>query len=318
LGGSSTYNLSHYCYFHDTGEIADQENGSVITHYGTGVNYNVMQYNNYTRGGHDTGLSTYGPSYNQWKNSLHDGGWGLGWECVMGPGDNYNLFEGNEIKDVATIGHAYKPGIELSTNYNTARRNIVYDGYAVNSNNASGGIELSYSPTSNKVYNNTFVHNGRSGITFYSGSGNTVSNNIFYDNCVGGYTAYGREFLSDSTNPGSMNKNLFSNPASTSVISRNWGSNVTVVYANTNYAEFGGTGNNYDNTQTIDFIDYAGRELHLKSTSQLIGKGVSVTDTTWGTIGETDLGAFKYYAIEGGVPSVPNLTGVTISGGTVK
>ena len=60
-------------------------------------------------------------------------------------------------------------------------------------------------------------------------------------------------------------------------------------------------------TTTPNFIDEGNAEFHLKSTSGLIGQGVSVTDTAWGTIGQTDLGAYKYYPIG---------SMITIGGGT--
>lgn len=307
----SSYNLIHYCYLHDAGVYTDQESGYVVALLFESADRNVVQYSNMRRGGHDTGLTKGGADYNQWKNNLHDGGWGLGLEAVGSPICTYNLFEGSVFKDMAQAGHAYKPGIEASGNYNTVRRNIVYDGY-------TKGLEISdftgaaTGAIGNLVYNNTVVHNGDNGIVNWSAVNNKVKNNIFYDNTA-------PEFLDDAAAKNNVyERNLFSNPSTANIISIDYGSSITLAAAaSSDPSEFI---NNYDSSKTINFLDYANRELHLKSNSQLIDLGVSVTDSTWGTIGYSgsapDLGAFEYFTAgtappDTTAPAAP--TGVTVN-----
>jgi hypothetical protein len=61
----------------------------------------VIWSNHLTRGGHDTSLCTNGCSYNRWLNNVMDGGWGIGFEAIQG--SQFNLVEGNVIKDVGQL-----------------------------------------------------------------------------------------------------------------------------------------------------------------------------------------------------------------------
>jgi hypothetical protein len=315
------YNLIHYCYIHDAGILGVGDPGYSCTQWNTGANYNVVQYTNISRGGHDTGLTLKGASYNQWKNNLHDGGMGLGWEDVDTPVSHHNLQEGSIFKDVrADPGHLSsmaKPGVELSGESTTIRRCLIYDGMAGQAYNNAEGIQIAplagVGGVNNLIYNNTIVHMGGPGITSVLGAnGNIIKNNIIYDDGVGtnyggGATIHLTHIWTD--NSGKSNNNTIDNNIildrtaagadnpGASIISRSDAARVTLAYADANYAEYG---TNYQTSP--DFIDYVGRELHLKSTSALINKGIQVTDTTWGTIGYNgsapDIGAFEYYPLD--------------------
>ena len=62
-----------------------------------------------------------------------------------------------------------KTGYKLQANDSIFRRNIVYDGWAGVTYNASKGIEVSRmhgAGSNNLIYNNTVVNNGGVGIVF--------------------------------------------------------------------------------------------------------------------------------------------------------
>src|SRR6185369_135084 len=96
-----------------------------LTLLGSGAKNNVIWSNHLTRGGHDVSLCKDSCSRNRWLNNIMDGGWGMGWEAV-GNADE-NLFEGNTVAHTGKLVTFYKPGIEVSGNRNTVRRNIIAD-----------------------------------------------------------------------------------------------------------------------------------------------------------------------------------------------
>lgn len=322
MNPSPKYNLIHNCYIHENG--ADQSQGSCVGMLGTSCDNNTVQFSHLSKGAHDQGISKNGVDYSRWLNNLFDGGYGLAWECVSdsGAASTYNLFEGNIIRDTATASgySAYKPGIELSGNYNTVRRNIVYDGKSTGSlGKNSTGIELSnlggFESRNNLVYNNTFAHNGNAGFTLWGATDNVIKNNINYNNGIG-VTESCRDLhiLTDTAagNGNQISKNLILNVTSAGVedpgrmiISRAYGNCVTVSFGNANYTDIRG---NYDN-YSPDFINYSGRDFHLKSTSALIDIGDVVTDPTWGTISYSgnapDIGAFESFLGPDQRPNMP-------------
>ncbi|MEK7472353.1 MAG: fibronectin type III domain-containing protein, partial [Patescibacteria group bacterium] len=100
-----SYNLIHRVYSHDAGSASgDGSDHMAIIFYDTLADRNVIQYSNFRRGEHDTGLFKNGADYNKFLNNLCDGGWGHGFATVSDGGavSSYNLFEGNVVKDVAT------------------------------------------------------------------------------------------------------------------------------------------------------------------------------------------------------------------------
>jgi parallel beta-helix repeat protein len=308
------YNLVHYCYFHDSPK---QDDTYVLVIYNGG--YNVVQYSHGSRGGHDTTLVIGAAKYNQIKNNLYDGGYGMGIEIITTVA-GYNLVEGNVIKNAGkNQTYYFKPGIEISSSYNTVRRNIIQDGGNTSSQSLlAGGIELSQmggyvAASNNLIYNNVIVHNAGYGI-YGSGTAqnNIIANNIFYDN---GDPIIGNGPDQPSADISIM---LYGNYSGTVyknnlILYRNWSTGLedpnhglinkdwestsrTLAYAHTYYSPY--FQNNFGSI-TPDFIDYANRELHLKSTSGLIDAGIPVKDNTWGTIGFSgsapDIGAFEYW-----------------------
>jgi hypothetical protein len=324
---TGTYNLIHNSYLHDCcgNTNQDQQNATILDFEDDNADYNTVQYSRLSAGSHDTCYVR--GDFNRILNNLSDGGLGMGAEFQLSA--NYNLYEGNEVKDVATnfATGVYKPGFEISAANNTARRNVVYDGWSGGTaGNNSRGIEVSYvlaAATNNLIYNNTVVHNGNTGIVFWNGDSNGVDNSIFYDNGIGTYEVCS-EFLEDSASTGNdLQRNLFldvtgggsENPGA-SIISLNYGGCVTIAYADTNYSEFTSNYNDY----SPNFIDYSLRSwnnLHLKSTSEVINLGRAVTDTVWGSITVNDtypeLGAFEWYEVSGGGSQTQGITGVGVT-----
>jgi len=304
------YNLVHYSYVHDAGQWG-LDDGSTIVTIGSSSDRNVIQYSHSQRGGHDTGLTKEGSDYNQWKNNLFDGGMGLGWEATGAPNCQYNLIEGNVFKDVnADPQHSslYKPGIEVSAQRTTVRRNVFYGG-------DDHGIEISGvggDASNNLIYNNVIYNNGGIGITSFTTATNGVyANNIIYANENAGneYSNNRIQSAMVDTYTGSVWRNNLildrylgvEYPNNISCW-RDWGgSGRTTVGANTDWPTF------YQNnvTTTPNVIDLASNEFHLQSTSGLRGIGVAVTDTQWGTTNELDIGAFKWFDPTGAGPSPP-------------
>jgi len=315
----SPYNLVHYCLLQRAG-TASVDDGEPIAMLGTAADHNVLQYSNSQRGGHDTALVQNGSDYNQLKNNLFDGGWGLGWENVSAAGNpscTFNLFEGNVVKDVGQnlIVQAYKPCVEISGQNTTFRRNILYNGRATAAVNAHG-MELSalhaIPATGNLVYNNVFYVNGGMGVTLFGGNegNNTIANNIIYGNKNTG-NDYGdgaplQTALADTFAGTVFNNNLIlATPAGVETpgalsCHRDPAASQTTANANTLYAEW-----NNNVTTTPNMIDPVNAEFHLKSISGLRAVGVSITDAQWGTTSETDLGAFKWFDPTGASPSPP-------------
>ncbi len=312
---SGDYNLIHYCYIHDSG-TSGADDGYACTQ--NAADRNIVQYTNISRGGHDTGLTQNGSDYNKWLNNLHDGGWGLGWECTGSPASQYNLVEGSVIKDVlanyTTSNTSDKPGIELSSNYNTIRRNSIYDGISSSYPNTrySPGVEISQqlgtAASNNLVYNNTIYHNSGPAITMFDSNqrNNTIKNNIIYYNSdpvpSDGDGPLDRTiFLAENYAGTTITNNLilFKNWSTLvedpnhAICVKGWGGTAkSVADADTDWVEFS---SNY--SFTPNFIDEAIREFHLQSTSQAIDAGVQVPDSTWGTLGydglAPDIGAFE-------------------------
>ncbi|MBI5044013.1 MAG: right-handed parallel beta-helix repeat-containing protein [Nitrospirae bacterium] len=322
---AGTYNLVHGVYSHDFGS-ANIDAGSAMQTVGstTGANYNIIQYSLLRRGSHDTALTKNNASYNQWMNNIMDGGWGIGWAVVS---DSYaactnNLFEGNIIRDAAknkTITN-YKPGIQISGDYNTIRRNVIYDGNRAGTNSdPSPGIEISrltgYGAHHNLIYNNAIYHNGGRAIVFMDGASqndNIIANNIMYYNY--GDTTYCPNSLNVHIRGVTTNTVVHHNQ----ILYKDWTTGVEnpnqanmILYSNicmslsTSESTYGATF--YNNvTATPDFVS-EGSDFHLNSNSQLIDAGQVVVDSTWGTLSykgsAPDLGAYEG---EGG-PPVPVL-----------
>lgn len=324
-GRTPTYNLVHYCYCTRAGTNT-VDDGDTIVMLGAGADRNVVQYSNSNRGGHDTGLLQDGADYSQWKNNLFDGGWAMGWECVSNGGAaicTFNLFEGNVVKDVATSypAAAYKPCIEVSGNSNTIRRNIIYNGGVVVATDTHG-MEISafnagQTSNNNLVYNNVCYNNKGHGIVCFDGGGHNVNNNTIRNNILAGNQSLSNDPGTDLQMVYYDSNSLTGNVADYNCLLR---IDAGVEFPNSNscarlavlrttalangWTEYGGpSGHNV--TTSPAMIDVSTGEFHLKSTSGLRGIGLAVTDTTWGTTGETDLGAFKWFDPTSAGPAAP-------------
>jgi len=309
-----SYNFIHNIYIGSWGVSNDgMGNGT----YNISGNYNVQENSHITKIGHDT--SYFGGNYNADLNDLLDGGWGM---CVelQGSNSHHNLVEGCTCKDPAQDPsfiqyHVYKPDIEVSSASNTIRRNIFYNG-------SSHGFEISsLGGTSqyNLVYNNTIYGNFGAGIWYMVESTaeayNYFYNNIVYDN-TGDTTGSGfnspMDVLMRGTYTGSLaQNNLILSASGASALDINIAgvaNNLSVASANNTWA----TNFNGNVTTAPTFINNSPTdtnwEFHLQSTSYGIGGAIAVTDSTWGSVigAGNDLGAFKYYAISGGVTVRPN------------
>ena len=315
------YNLVHNYYVHDTGTNLT-DNGSNMEVYGS-YNYNIIQLGISIRGSHDNMSFINGATYNQLRNSRH-GEWGHGITLVNYPGNTrYNLVEGNTMYGICAnispnwTGINFKNGIQIPSNNNTIRRNVIYGG-ASNTICKGQGIEGDYQNgggSYNLVYNNTVYNNGGLSLVFWAGQNNSiVANNIFYNNgtAMASETflvSLGGTFLWADNNTNIFRYNYIiqnSNPNYASIMPNVWSDGVarTLQNTQTQYSSIF-----YGNVSAIspDFIDITNNDVHLKSTSGAIDIGQQVTDTTWGTIGyrgtAPDLGAYEG---DGG-PPVPVL-----------
>jgi hypothetical protein len=302
---SSTYNLIHNVYFHDV-DIYTTESGSTLGIASTS-HYNTIQFSHFTRGSHDTGVINLGCTYNRWLNNLHDGGWGIGLEDF---GD-YNFVEGSIMKDMSIAygsGGDDNPGIELASTYSTYRRNIVKNGSWLSSSVTPHGFELSragHGVDHCLIYNNVIYHMEGAGVSITSAgplTNNIIRNNIMYN--IGGLDPamlpntivfYGSSDYSGTVV--SYNDILYTSggieyPNQGVILFVPDGSAHSVASANMQHPTY--FSNNI--TVTPDFIDLSSEEFHIKSTSGLIDAGQVVSDSTWGTIGETDIGAFRYFS----------------------
>lgn len=225
---SSSFNWVHHCRFSKYGYYTDDDIGCILdigneesTTDLTG--HNLIEDNIMFHGGHHV-LGVYG-MYNVIRNNyFHNEPWSMGTAAsdrgaimygdrnlsVAGYPDNSgrNLFEGNQISYSSdppdNVGAS---GMALLTAYNIVRFNRFY-------HNDRAGLSLSLTSSYysdivyNKVYNNTFFHNGintedpndhmNSGIGFgiYSGTHiikyNAFKNNLLYRHRV----PYGTYYVS--------------------------------------------------------------------------------------------------------------------------
>ena len=214
IHASSKYNWVHHCRFSDYGAFTNVPLDSDFdiggeTSTSDMTSNNLFENNVLYHGGHH--VMGVGGQYNVIRNNyIHNEAWSLGAanahrgavlygdRCLswMGHIENSgrNLFQGNRV------GYAADPpdtagtsGMSLNTSYNIIRNNYFY-------HNDSYGLSLSLGAAyyqnifHNKIYNNTFFHNGvapdtareNCGLFFaiYGGTQtinyNVVKNNLFY------------------------------------------------------------------------------------------------------------------------------------------
>jgi hypothetical protein len=209
----SSYNWVHHCQFSNYGSISTSASGSVLDigseeSQTDNTSYNLIENNIMFHGGHHL-IGIFG-RYNVIRNNyLHNEAWSNGYGSrivyVNGYAANsgWNMIEGNRI---GYAGPQYRidlnsAGMLLANTHNIVRENAFFY------NNGTGiamTLTASYISdiTYNKIYNNTFLHNGfnanapdatTSAIGFgqYGGTWiikyNMIKNNLYYDN----YQNYG-------------------------------------------------------------------------------------------------------------------------------
>jgi hypothetical protein len=209
----SSYNWIHHSRFSKYGRFTRQDIGSVLDigdeeSKTDMTSHNLIEDSSFFHGGHHV-LGVFG-RYNVIRNNyFHNEPWSNGYGnrnvYLAGYPENsgWNLIEGNRIAYSSIPPDNWgSPGLALSTKNNIIRRNeFLY--------NDQSGIALTLSDgyysdvTFNKIYNNTFLHNGWNmatgrdvrtsavGFSVYSGSHiikhNSLKNNIYYDH----YQTYG-------------------------------------------------------------------------------------------------------------------------------
>ena len=312
------YSLLYGSYLHDSGSPDATQNpsgngGFVLVV--EGASNNVIWSNHLTRGGHDVSLCVRRCIHNRWLNNIMDGGWGMGFEAIQQ--SQYNLVEGSFVKDVGQSVAFYKPSFELSSGFNTLRRNTSVNGksWAVEVSALYGGDTAA----GNLVYNNVFYapggclfqsHNdGGLGVAAYDN--NVWANNICYKFSGGSAT----DIYLGNTKSQFVSNTFLSVGATGPLRDRRvliWSHDtpggfeypVTVAEADLKYSPpFSG---NAALTVAPRFVDEVNSDFHLLPGSPLIGAGTRITDTVWGTaLGTADLGAFGILRVSPVPPGGP-------------
>ncbi|MDD5702480.1 MAG: hypothetical protein PHU23_10585, partial [Dehalococcoidales bacterium] len=221
-----SHNWIHHNTFHNYGAYTNVDEG-VVLELGVGnssaninCNYNTIEDNNMYAGGHHI-LGINASRYNVIRNNyIHNEGWCSSGNCaaVMENGlcgyrvvsatvpsttfGGYSLWEGNRVGHGSAYGGShFAPGAAGSGTTLATPKNIYR--YNDHFNNALYGLRLGASISTagndNRVYNNSFYHNGygadddanaydnlRMGISLYNTScaaisGTVIKNNLFYD-----------------------------------------------------------------------------------------------------------------------------------------
>lgn len=218
-----------------------------------------------------------------YSNSAYDGKYGhrtlntYGSDCTRTPGtcyitETFDLYEGNRLGHAgANAGNDGANNIELTSKKNILRYNAVYNamnnGMLIKSGGDSAG-------NNNRIYNNTFYHNGygysgtapgsgfpsgyesMTGIAIYSTtSDNVIKNNLFYGNATP---------TNGSTYP-DVQRRVGGDPAPYATLTNNW---------------FTTTGNpTFVNTDVTNTSSTTLPDVNLQSSSAAIDGGVSLTTT---------------------------------------
>jgi hypothetical protein len=235
--GSSSYNWIHHCQFSKYGNLASRDSGSVLDigseESSTDISdYNLIENNILFHGGHHV-LGVFGKFNVIRNNYVHNEIWssGHGYRNVYVNGyeanSGWNLFEGNRIGYAgANRQDRNSAGISLDNTHNMLRKNLLYynDGASISMSVTSNYIsDITY----NKIYNNSFIHNGWDadnipdamtsaiGFAIYSGPWiikyNALKNNIYYEHYQV-YGTYGGVSLNDQTFAGNWDGNTQGNP----------------------------------------------------------------------------------------------------------
>jgi hypothetical protein len=278
----STHNWIHHCTFHRWAyNAADAHDGDLMD-IGSGQSaedsssYNLIEDNVFAYGGHHTiGVySRYNVIRNNYShNELNPDNWdfeGFRAATTEGPNAGFCLWEGNRF------GFAGQPepdaggsGMTFRSSHNIFRFNAVYHTVSggiqtvCNLNNATNEIDHA---DYNRIYNNTFYHNGyelayaghQGGIYFARWSGvspvgNVVKNNIFYDNNAN---------ASHCSDDGSI---CYAGDIDSQIIENNWNNIEDPLFINQ-------SNNGPDDPGLPDF--------HLQKNSHCIDSGAFITKIT--------------------------------------
>jgi hypothetical protein len=288
--------------------------GFAMTVFGSNATGNVIWSNHLTRAGHDTTLCKTGCSYNRWLNNVMDGGWGIGIETISDPTPSeHNLVEGNIIKDVGRLVTFYKPGMELSSAHNTARRNVVLG-------SATWGLEESAiggNADHNLIYNNVFY--APAGCIFQSSSnGSPAYNDITYANniCYKLTNIATDIYSANTTNRIQNNTIVYADqngnlmPGQSIIVWNHsggspWEYPKPLAYADQSYSPpfYGNKGLDVD----PKFVNEKAFDFHLTPASPMINAGIIIYDVEWGTAqGGVDLGPYGIHL----APGMPGLIAV--------
>lgn len=314
------HNLIYRSYLHDAFSPDATQNptgngGWVLTVQGATAIWNVIWSNHLTRGGHDVSLCKSGCSYNRWLSNVMDGGWGMGFEAIESA--QFNLLEGNIIKDAGQLVAFYKPSLELSEANNTVRRNISIGGKsntnAIEVSALSGGI----SGSNERVYNNTFYAPGSCYFQSQNGGQAAYGSDVFSNNICYKFISNATDiYQGNTTNQITYNDILYADSQGNPLPDRSiiiWNQTANgdfqyakpLAYADQNYNP------PFAHNKGLDvppqFVDEAHLDFYLAAGSPLIGAGTAITDPQWGaTVGTTDVGVFGIPLISAtGVPAAP-------------
>ena len=313
------YNLVYRCYLHDFFSPDATQNpsgngGFVLTVEGSNATGNVVWSNHLTRGGHDVSLCIRGCSYNRWLNNVMDGGWGMGLNAIQQ--STHNLIEGNYIKDVGQLVAFYKPSIQISSAFNTVRRNI-----SVNAK--SNGLEVSAlyggdTAVGTLVYNNIFYSPGTCYFQSHNGGVSVYDNAVYANNICYKMTGIATDIYLANKNSQIINNDILfvddkgvPQPDSPIII---WNHDAQGDYQYPKPLSYADTSYNppFAHNKGLDvvpqFVDEVHSDFHLSPGSPLNRAGVGIVDPAWnGTVGATDLGAFGIASI-----SSAGLTGMPL------
>jgi len=270
---------------------------------------NLIESNNFYNAGH-AGLS-FETSYNVVRNNYFKNAWwrGMAFGWIIKPSwdptrqefvSQYNVIEGNLFdSNGSQVTQDGGEALQPIAPYNIFRRNVFVD-------NRTAGLRMGPWPVGangydgepyvygNRVYHNTFVHNGTSstvndpgGINLWN-AGNTTTNltnnhfknNIFTKNTANTYqmditlypTAnYGASYFNANYR---VAGSCFSNQSNFRAESLNGVQSIEYYQANYPTVFYG------NDSSTPSFVNEAGRDFHLNTGSGCIDRGVALTTTT--------------------------------------
>jgi hypothetical protein len=324
--------LVYQVYAHDAGIPCvagnqDGDNGWVISE-DTSSN-DVIWFNHFTRGAHDTGLTkgtdaTHLATNNRWLDNVQDGGYGFAWEDVFyGQG---NLVEGNLGLGAGQLEPGiYKPGIELSGASTTIRRNIIVSPVSMAQEISSlNNINI----PNFLVYNNIWYNSTASSDTacFWLNNAITSASGVVANNIctTTNNITLGHSYITDTTDLMTANDFVYINNgvASPSTSNFHWNSTSGGPCASScTIAQLDSLVNppwtgNASLAVLPQFVNPGLYDFHLLAGSPLLNVGAAVTDATWGSFsGSLSLGPFVS-ASSGFGSTIP--AGVTLTGATVQ